>query len=204
MPIEVRRASVVVGHGSLPYREFPGLLQAHLDVVADTDVLERSGHRLLSTGFPEVELVEFIRAVCRWGGWAGIAGRVRRDNTTDQIRAAFTRAGQELGRRSPDLALAMGAINRIKGLGKPSYASKQLRFLCPERCPILDNMFAKDLGYTYDVDGYAELADDLAMLARALEANAIPNPRDRPNGRWFAGDVDMALFAWVRRERGEW
>lgn len=204
MPILTKRASVDLGNRSIRFSEFPSLVQAHLDLVEGTARLEETGRTLRSTNFPGVELVSFIRDVCIWGGWPEIYDSVKRYNSVEHVRAAFIDADRALEQRPPNLDSAMKSINRIKYLGKPSFASKHLRFLRPDVCPVLDSMFGEDLGYACDVQGYVTLADDIRKLARKLEQQEIENPRERPGGTWFVGDVDMALFAWVRRQRGHW
>jgi hypothetical protein len=37
--------------------------------------------------------------------------------------------------------------------------------------------------------------------AKNLEENGMKNPMNRPNGRWFAADVDMAVFALLQRKK---
>jgi hypothetical protein len=176
--------------------DFPQLVTAHLRQYLNTRQLEELGQELLASGFSDEILEPFIRRVCYWGGYSGIAGRVFKRNALADIRHHFGRAATALHQDVPDLKAALQAINAIKGLGTPSFSSKQLRFLFPDLCPILDTV-TKSLGYPFNAEGYAQFAMDCATIARTLETAEIPNPRNRPNNRWFVGDIDMALFAYL-------
>ena len=48
--------------------------------------------------------------------------------------------------------------------------------------------------------GYRMLQSDMMSAAKRLEENNITNPMNSPNGCWFAGDVDMAIFARLGRK----
>jgi hypothetical protein len=182
--------------------DFPPLVNAHLSQYLDTPELEILGQELLASGFSDEILEQFIRRVCYWGGYSGIVGRVFKRNTLADIKLHFGRAATALHQDVPDLKAALQAINTIKGLGTPSFSSKQLRFLFPDRCPILDTV-TKSLGYQFNAEGYAQFATDCATIARTLEMAAIPNPRNRPNNRWFVGNIDMALFAYLNEWTNE-
>jgi len=47
--------------------------------------------------------------------------------------------------------------------------------------------------------GYRMLQSEVMSAAKRLEKN-IANPMNIPNGCWFAGDVDMAIFACLGRK----
>jgi hypothetical protein len=70
------------------------------------------------------------------GGYPGISGRVLRHNTPADIRNALLNAGAYLLAAEPDLVKAMAAVNGVKGLGSPSFASKHLtKVLAPATVP---------------------------------------------------------------------
>jgi hypothetical protein len=163
----------------------------------DPRQLEIFGQELLVYDFPVDKLEQFIRQVCSWGGYSGIAGRIFNHNSPIDIRQRFIEAAHILSQEPTDTKAALREINTIKGLGTPSFSSKHLRFLFPETCPILDSV-NKSLGYTFNTEGYEQLVKDCATIADALEKAAISNPMNRPNNIWFAGDVDMALFAYLK------
>jgi hypothetical protein len=201
MPARITATTVHLAGTAVPLQAFTELANEHLRQVADTRDLEARGRRLRSAGFPSADLDEFIRRVCRWGGWAGIAGRVARDNTMQDIRFAFVRAATVVATATDD---ALREVNRLRGLGQPSYASKHLRFVAPEHCGVLDNLVAKTLDYNYDADGYAELSNDLRHLGKLLTSRGVMNPMRREGGAWWPADVDLAIFAWIRRHEGTW
>ena len=94
----------------------------------------------------------------------------------------------------PLVERALSSLLEIKGLGI-SYASKHLRFLRPDLCPILDNVVWETFKYPWDPRGYRLLVSDVILAAKVLEENQIRNPISRPDGKWYAADVDMAVFA---------
>lgn len=136
-----------------------------------------------------------MRAVCEWGGYAGVGGRVLRHNTIPHIREAFSEALSRLRSSEPDCKTALSVMNRVHGLGTPSFASKHLRFLRPTVCPVYDAILKVALPYSFDAKGYGEFAFDCAKLAKALSEAGIDNPT--PKNDWYVADVEAALFAHV-------
>jgi len=49
----------------------------------------------------------------------------------------------------------------------------------------------------WNPEGYRMLQSDVMCAAKRLEENNIANPMNSSNGYWFAGDVDMAIFACI-------
>lgn len=187
---------VVSFETKIPLVDFPHLVEEHTRHYRDTQVLERFGQELVARDFPLPDLEQFIRQVCSWGGYSGIAGRIFNRNSTVDIRQCFVKVVRFFDQPTPDFKAALRELNAIKGLGTPSFASKQLRFLFPETCPILDSI-NKSLGYTFNPEGYEQLAKDCAIIARSLEQAAIPNPMNRSHNKWFVGEIDMAIFAYL-------
>jgi hypothetical protein len=182
---------------SVPLPEFPALLQKHLELVQQTLAIEELGCELTRTDFA-VDLVPgFVEAVCKWGGYSGIAGRVLKDNPIKHLQSSFKSATESLV--AGDVAKALIHVNSIHGLGTPSFGSKHLRFLRPDLCPVFDSLLRDALPYPFSPDGYAEFSRDCVVLGRALAERKVSNPRHRPAGAWFAADVEGALF--IRRTR---
>ncbi len=83
MPIRITQADVTA-IGPIPLDDFPHLAEVHLRCVPgrrnapNTRELEEERRYLRQKDFPHKHnLIEpSIRGVCRWGGYAGIAGRV--------------------------------------------------------------------------------------------------------------------------------
>ena len=178
----------------LSLSEFPRLVTRHLAVVRGTREIESEADALVRADFPNADLPSFVKRVCLWGGYSGIAGRVLRDNTLSEIRLALQAALAELDQPAPDIASALKHVNDLRGLGTPSFASKHLRFLRPAVCPVLDSFVASGLGYATTPRGYARLASDCQAVAASLKSLGLLNPM-RDSNDWFVGDVDMALFA---------
>jgi hypothetical protein len=199
--LTIRDGVISVGI-AIPLSAFPGLVEEHPRHYNATPPVEALGQELLRSDMSPALLPPFIREVCRWGGYSGVAGRVLKQNTLPDIEAAFGHAISLLQRAAPDHAGALTAINALNGLGRPSFASKLLRFLFPETCPILDSV-NQSLGYPATPHGYARFAHDCGAIASALEQAGVPNPLGRPGNRWFVGEVDMAIFAYLRGWDGQ-
>jgi hypothetical protein len=178
--------------------DFPRLVRAHLSQVPNTLAYEKLGQDVIEQDFEWSVLRNFIFKVCGWGGYSGIAGRMINQNTPEHIQTQFIRAHTYLTAITPDVGKALLAINQIKQLSTPSFASKHLRFLHPRICPVLDQLIS-GLGYSFTVTGYQLFATDCATIAEALTNRHIENPVVRPCNQWFAGDVDMALFAYLNK-----
>jgi hypothetical protein len=199
--LEVIGHAVWYGSNGTALDAFPELLRLHLNRTRGAVDLEAQARRVASAGFPPADLEVFIRGVCTWGGCPGMAGRVLARNAPESVAAAFRQAYRELAAdRSghESAAAALSEINRIKGLGAPSFASKHLRFLAPSQCPVLDSLIATTCDYPFTVSGYARYAADCATIAAALEAEGIRNPSPGSPDVWRVADVDAALFASIR------
>lgn len=186
-----------------PLPDFPRYVALHLNTVQSTKEIEHDGIALVESGFNEQLLRNFTEMVHTWGGGYYFYNLPRvLENLSSEY---FASAWKDLNQPRPMVSRALDEITKIRGLGI-SYGSKHLRFLCPEHCPILDSVFAEKLKYPENSKGYRQLHFDFTQVARELEKNKIPNPMDRPNGRWYVADVDMAVFAYlqVKLEKPGW
>jgi hypothetical protein len=190
--------SVSIRGQVIAYNVFPELVGKHLQNVRRTDQLELVGAKLRQDVFTDEALREFIEGVCLWGGRSGIATHIFTRNRPEHVRSQFILAIQILRQSPPDVGSALRCINAIKWLGTPSFASKHLRFLCPEFCPVLDSRIHDVFGYPFDVSGYQQYAEACLQIALVLERIHSPNPRQRHHERWHVGDIDMALYAWLK------
>lgn len=170
----------------------------HFSDVDGTLELEAAGEALVADGYPDDATAEFVRRVCRWGKYSDVWGRVLKNNSPAEIRAAFTSALEALAAPAHDLARALACVNRLHGLGSPSFASKHLRFLAPGHCPVFDDVLRTVLPYSYTPSGYAQWGSDCAVLAKALTSRRADNPwRDDDRG-WLPPDAEAAVFQWAR------
>jgi hypothetical protein len=192
-------SSISFGQIDISLSEFAGLVERHLEAVSNTVQLEADASSL--AGNMDAALLDsFIRGVCRWGGYPGIAGRILKQNDVGYLQDRFALALAALNSVGPDADRArdaLVALNGIKGLGTPSFASKHLRFLNPRICPVLDRVIHRNCGYTFGPNGYSAYAKDCAAVAATLDAAGIPDPFPGRSG-WFAADVDAAIFAHIR------
>jgi hypothetical protein len=177
---------------SLPLSRFPFYHARHLAVVAKTHRLEKDGAALIAAGFPSAQLDQFIRDVCKWGNYPGIAGRVLKHNSAASISRQFASATAAFTSASPASA-ALSALISIKGLGL-SFASKHLRFLRPDICPVLDSQLSRDCHYPLSLTDYQRFSNDCLAIAAGLNAagGALSLPTSTP---WGAADVEMSIFA---------
>ena len=189
--------NLIVGDNILHLSKFPNFVNGHLTRYPTTKYLELEAINLKSTNFNEEQLGKFIRHVCIWGGYAGIGARILSQNPFIYIKNHFINAMKILDTINPDVKKALLEINNIRNLGSPSFASKHLRFLKPDICPILDSIISDKLDYEYDAQGYKCLSDDCLIVADKLQAAGIFNPMERDRGRWFAADVEMAIFSFI-------
>lgn len=175
--------------------DFSSLVELHLKTVSGTRELEAKGQGLIAAGLTESLLRDFIEAVHSWGGSFRNYYKVKENAKV----AHFQNALQALSVTTPMVERALSSLLEIDGLGI-SYGSKHLRFLHPDICPILDNIVWEEFKYPWNPRGYRVLQSDVMRAAKQLEENNIPNPMNRLNGCWFAGDVDMAIFACLQRK----
>lgn len=185
--------SIIIGP-KFEFVEFPVLMRKHMQRFPGVAGLETEAAALVEVGFRFPEVENYIRNVCRWGNFAGVGGRVIKNNSADEVQAAFADAYAMLNVTSSGPSSALARINMIHGLGTPSFASKHLRFLRPDVCPVYDAILTDKLPYTFDPDGYAKFSADCTSIASGLNAVSIENP-SRPDKLWLAADVEAAMFA---------
>jgi hypothetical protein len=199
MPAQVTTNGVILGNATVPFADFGRLVERHLCHYPDTPDLETDGARLRSADFAEQQLESFVRRVCKWGGYPGIGGRIINQNPTANISRCFRSAMAKLESQVPDIGGALHEVNRIRGLGTPSFASKHLRFLRPDICPILDSIVSDRLNYSFTIYGYNKLAGDCSKIAVSLQNNQVANPRHRIENKWYISDVEMAIFSYLNK-----
>lgn len=176
------------------FKEFPELMKKHLNEFPGVHELENEAISLVKRNFQFPELEKYIRHVCRWGNFAGVAGRVIKRNTPDKISAAFLNAYSLLNCSTPSPSSALASLNKLKGLGTPSFASKHLRFLMPSQCPVYDAILTNYLPYSFNPEGYEKFSKDCIIIASSLNKQKIHNPF-RQDKFWFAADVEASMFA---------
>lgn len=187
----------------IPLDSFPQLLRDHLKEFSAVPDIELLGRDLVKRDFPPESTSTFMRRVCKFGGYAGIAARVLRHNHIDTICQALRDAVRSL-ETGESIAKALKRVNDLHELGRlgsPSFASKHLRFLRPDICAVFDSILRTRLPYSFDAEGYSDFCNDCASLASALAERQIPNPRTRKGGSWFAADVEGALYMFARNLR---
>ena len=199
MAVEITNKTIIIGLVLQP-SDFTKLVKHHPVRLSDTRALEHEASRLRAAGFPEERLASFIRKVCKWGNFPLIAAKVLNinNNALSEIQCQFINATEALSSDIPNVQGALHEIKQIKHLAT-SFGSKHLRFLRPDVCPVLDSTISKNLGYASGENRYKRFSDDCLRIAETLEQHGVANPMDRESGKWFAADVEMALFTYLRK-----
>jgi len=115
-----------------------------------------------------------------------------RNNTYDNVKTHTGEAIQELNNPSR----ALKSLFRINYVG-PSYGSKILRCICPEKHAAFDyhvrkackKMLPEMSDRETEVIGYVGFLD----ICHRLHA-LVSDPAPRPEGSWYIADIEMAMF----------
>ena len=200
MPMMLQGGTIKVVRLAIPLNEFPELLQQHhADYLKKlkrlgklnltTDAVEALGSTFVQSDFPDSQVADFVTAVCGWGNYDGVRGKVLRRNTPAEISTAFRAAHSALLNGDPKTAAEK--VTKVKGLAI-SFGSKHLKFLDPDRAVVLDSILSSRLGYVCDSVGYAEFVRDCAETRDILNAQGIIASPNRT--AWRISDVEMAIF----------
>lgn len=197
--LQISKQSITVKGQPFEPALVPELIQRHPRGIESALQLEAQAQPIRRGRFLRQELRDFIRAVCAWGGYSKTAARVLGENPFPKVRRHFERAALALGQREPNIRWALRELSELRFLGV-SFASKHLRFLRPEICPVLDSVLSEQLGYPLDGRGYQLFAEDCLQIAEILRKRRVPNPFRRAGGVWFAAEVEMALYVFIKEE----
>lgn len=173
--------------------EIPDLLARHRSDNSGTRQVEELGRKLVQGGFAPASSARFVKSVCEWGGGHRLVKRALEENAPVQIARVLKRGLASALKGC--VADGVEQIQALQGLGQ-SFASKQLRFLAPDRAVILDSFLRTELGYPENSKGYqAFLADCEAILAHARTSTQLTA---QFRNRLRVCDVEAALFAKIR------
>lgn len=181
--------------------EFPALLLIFQQNVPSrpnkptTAEIEKRAANLADNDFRVTELQSFIKTVCNWGGYPGIAGRIIKNNEINEIATIFRKAYRQA--LDGDVIEALETLQQIKGLGKVSFASKHLKFLAPERAVVLDSIISERLGYRMNAGGYARFLDDCNTILSHVLTGGLEYTGWAKEG-WRVSDIEMAIFAKIK------
>ena len=196
MNASIQITALVRQQAVIPYADFPHMLKAHLDKNKNTQAIELSGYALRTCNtmrWADIEV--FVKKVCAWGGYSGISGRVLKRNSSAEIAKNVNAAISKLSSSPPDLVGALKAMMEIKGLGL-SFASKHMRFLFPEYCPVLDSVLSNRLLFELSPDGYKLFSTACKDISHELNGANIICPFPGKSS-WRPSDVEAALYAWA-------
>jgi len=192
--MQYNQRTVLFANVEVDFDAFESLAKLHLQKNPTTNTVETVARDLIDSQFTEAGCRNFIKEVCRWGGYSGIATRVLGNNSITDIRNAFRMATEQLTIENPDIIIALQIINGLRQLKQTSFASKHLRFLAPKICPVYDSILQHRLPYAANPLGYAAFAGDCIKVGEELTRRKIPNPWTDRNGTWFAADVESCLY----------
>ncbi|MGH7070248.1 MAG: hypothetical protein ACREFO_09560 [Acetobacteraceae bacterium] len=118
--------------------ELTQLLRSFVNNEPNTQTIELQAARLMKdNNFSESGLRDFVQAVCKWGGYVGIAARVLKKNETPDLLRRF-KSAHNLARAGND-SEAIDSLLGLNGFGV-SFASKHLKFLAPDHAIVLDSI----------------------------------------------------------------
>ncbi|WP_370146036.1 8-oxoguanine DNA glycosylase OGG fold protein [Bradyrhizobium elkanii] len=190
MPIREVGGRICIVRLELHPDEIPDLLVRHADNYPGAHELESAGLALIETGFQPEASADFVQRVCRWGGGDRQMGRVRDNNSPDEVSLALSE-GVALA-RGGEVAKGVDRIRRLRNLGQ-SFASKQIRFLEPTRAVILDSVIRSGLGYAETATGYAEFLSDCQMILISARGSGQLGKTQAAGLR--VCDIEAAIFA---------
>lgn len=183
---------------SIPLERFSDLMGLFLKQAPDTLDIENFALDIRQQDFQDQGQVrEFIQSVCGWGNYSGIGGRVLLNNTLEQIADTLRRATAVLEQQEPDIGNALQIVKELNGLAC-SFASKHLRILFPNLCPVLDSIISERMFYPSDIEGYRAFGTDCTMIAGFLTNEAIPHPIAARQETWYPADVEASIYAFLR------
>jgi hypothetical protein len=152
---------------------------------------ERLTRKAAEVGYLNLsDLVE----IAKWGrNQFGIAGRVRKENTEEEVITNTKDAIQNLN----DPRIALESLLRIKQWGL-TYASKTLRAVSPQNYAALDSLLREHISERYlsESNVYELYVQFLALCGQIRDDVSVGGPRE--DRSWFLADVEMALFQFVR------
>lgn len=166
------------------------LLLRHRIEYPDAIRLEALGADLIQNNFEPNVAKEFVRQVCEWGRGHRFVGRAVDRNSPPDIASALKK-GYALALEDQE-GEAVARIAQLAYLGQ-SFASKQLRFLVPDRAVILDSVIRTRMGYTETVEGYREFLEDCRAILKLAKASDRISREFRERLR--VCDIETALFA---------
>lgn len=186
MPVVQQGTRVLFVRLDLDPAEIPSLLAAHRRKWEPPDRLEALAESLVAQDFPDAAAGQFAEQVVRWGGGQRFVGRFRQKNSDQKIASTLRQAATlaDIGKTT----LAVAHVQLLDQLGQ-SFASKLVRFICPTRAVILDEVIRGALGYRESSDGYEEFLQDCRLVLNAARVQ-LPELR--------ICDVEAAIFAKIQ------
>jgi hypothetical protein len=183
-----------ITHFSIVITELPALLQRFIRSEPTTQDLETFAASVIAGGFTADDTADFVRRVCRWGGYAGVAGRVLKNTEIATLRASLAVATTDA--HAGKAGSALRQLMELKGLAL-SFASKHLKFLAPDRAVVLDSVVSSHLGYPLTYSGYADFLADCHTLRDMAQQLGVEYPGWGKDG-WRVSDIEMAIFEKLR------
>ena len=197
MPVGLIDGSINIIRLSMTPEEFPEYLAKGINADPTTQNVEQKARNLIENDFRDDLTASFVKSVCRWGNYAGVAGKVLKHNDLGVVSKTLRKALEQT--ETQGVQLALRTTLGIRGLAV-SFASKHLKFLNPERHVVLDSIISENLGYPRDEngEGYAMFVSDCAQALKIVKEKGVPYPASAPAKEWRIADVEMAIFQKIR------
>lgn len=157
-------------------------------------MIEAEAAKLIEGDFQAPALLAFVKSVCGWGGYSGVAGRVRKHNPVEMLVTTFREVYALL--QQHQVVAALARITALHSLNT-SFGSKHLKFLAPDRAVVLDSVICGRLGYRPDPKGYGEFLGDCHTVLREAQATGTPFPFPE-EGTWRVSDIEVTIFQKLR------
>ncbi len=203
-------------------QDFPGIYREFCeDTTMSEDIntadVEEEGRRLLpllKNGSDDAkhtnkeiitDINNFVRSIFKWGGKSGqrVSGKVYPKNKSEEentkIEATVAKVVAEsaslLQGENLDLDLARQKIQDSRGFG-PSYSSKVVRMLLPEKAGAYDEILEKEFSSYKEYGSYSKFCGDCQKIADDLKKLDIKSHRE--NGEWFVADVEAVIYHYIK------
>jgi hypothetical protein len=186
--------------------DFPSLIELHRRKLPRTEALEFFGKlvrerlKKSQSGHETALLLElFISAVYAWGWSPRLSKRILDQEKNNRHDLCECFAAVSSMTEGDDFAHEdiLSTLVKIHGVG-PSFGSKLLRMLRPDKFPVFDKRLREALPVLKnDRKGYRIFAEGCEEIANVLEAQGIKNPVREPAESWLVADVESCLFVTI-------
>ena len=178
--------------------QIPNLLNKHQHNYPTTKQVEQLAKQVIKNNFDPIQSAQFVKEVCNWATPTGnrVRGKVfsyYNNNNYSKIGRAL-KMGYESVQKGC-VGTGVEYIRELRGLGQ-SFASKILRFLCPEDTVILDKIIREQCDYNPTVSEYNKFLDFCHnLLDQSKKSHLLPS---NFKNKLRVCDIEAALFIYIK------